>query len=132
MPNHATNTSSMDHCICGCGGGACIPQRRIEKLAVDPLSQDELREIISFSVAGRCGYPLNDAVKKQYTGLDGRDDRMFVGSKSSISLRLEVRLTDWRNRAISLNQLCSGCRMRSGQDRSASSPVFHCVEADML
>ena len=41
---------------------------------------------------GACGYPLKDALKKRYAGLDGRDDKMFVGCKSSISLRLEVRL----------------------------------------
>ena len=54
-------------------------------------------------MAGRCDYPLIDALKKQYAGFDGRDDRVLVGSKSSISLRLEVRLMDWRNRAIFLN-----------------------------
>jgi hypothetical protein len=46
--------------------------------------------VIRFSVNGACGYPLEDALKKRYAGLDGRDDKMFVGCKSSISLRLEV------------------------------------------
>jgi len=79
-----------DHCICGCGGGACIPQREYERLGTDPLSQDELQEMIPFRVNGKCGYSLVDALKKQYLGLEGRDDKMFTSSKSSISIRLEV------------------------------------------
>lgn len=49
--------------------------------------------MILFRVDGECGYPLKDALKKRYTGLDGRDDKMFGDSKSSISIRLEVSLT---------------------------------------
>ena len=48
--------------------------------------------MILFKVNGKCGYPLHDALKKCYTGLDGRDERMFHGFKSSISLRFEVRV----------------------------------------
>ena len=71
---------------------ACIPQREYDRRRTDPLSQDQLQEIILFRVNGKCGYPLKDALKKHYTGLDGRDDKMFVDSKSAISMRLEVRL----------------------------------------
>ena len=81
----------MDSCICGCGGGACIPQREYDRQRTDPLSPQELQAMILFRVNGRCGYPLADALKKQYTGLDGRDERMFADFKSSISIRLEVR-----------------------------------------
>ena len=81
----------MDCCVCGCPGGACIPQREYERQRTDPTPEHELQEMILFRVNGKCGYPLRDALKKQYTGLDGRDDRMFVNFKSSISIRLEVR-----------------------------------------
>jgi hypothetical protein len=82
----------MDLCVCGCGGGACIPQRKYERQRTDPLSQQQLEEVIRFSVNGTCGYPLEDALKKQSIGLDGRDEKMFGGySCNSISIRLEVR-----------------------------------------
>ena len=87
----ATYAGLMDSCICGCGGGACIPQREYDRQRTDPLSVMELRQMIRFSVNGKCGYSLGDALKKQYTGLDERDAKMFVDCKSSISIRLEVR-----------------------------------------
>jgi len=77
-------------CICGCGGGPCIPQRDYERQRTDPLSQTELQEMILFRVDGKCGYPLKDALRKRYTGLDGRDDKMFENSRSSISIRVGV------------------------------------------
>ena len=91
IPKGATYVTFTESCLCGCDGGACIPQREYERPRTDPLSQDELQEMILFSVKGVCGYSLVNALKKQYSGLDGRDDKMFVGSKSSISIRLEVR-----------------------------------------
>jgi len=87
-----TYPTFMDSCVCGCGGGPCIPQRDYDRQRTDPLSQYDLQEMILFSVDGKCGYPLEDALKKHYTGLDGRDDKMFVDFKSSISIRLEVRI----------------------------------------
>ena len=80
----------VEYCICGCGGNPCIPQRNYDRQRTDPLSPQELKEIILFSVNGNCGYPLKHALEKQYTGLDGRDQNMFVDFKSSISVRLEV------------------------------------------
>jgi hypothetical protein len=80
-----------DSCICGCDGDACIPQREYIRSKRDNLNDEELQEVIRFSVKGRCGYPLEDALRERYAGLDGRDDKMFVDCKSSISLRLEVR-----------------------------------------
>ena len=56
---------------------------------MDPLSTNELQEMIRFSVNGKCGYPLRDVMKEQYTGRDGRDDKMFIGPV--ISIRLGVR-----------------------------------------
>ena len=75
--------------MCGCGGGACIPQREYDRdrQRPHPLFTNE---VILFSVNGKCGYPLGEALEKQYTGLDGSDDKMFVDSGSSISMRLEV------------------------------------------
>ena len=87
----ATNATIVGSCICGCGGGACIPQREYDREKADPLSQSELQEVILFSVDGKCGYPLKLALNKRYTGLDGRDEKMFVDSKSAISIRVEVR-----------------------------------------
>lgn len=83
----------MDSCICGCNRGACIPQREFDRQRTDPLTELDLQEIILFGVNGECGYPLKDALCKQYTGLDGREEKVFVGFKSSVSIRLEVRLT---------------------------------------
>ena len=56
---------------------------------MDPLSANELQEMIRFSVNGKCDYPLRDAMKELYTSLDGRDDKMFIGPV--ISIRLGVR-----------------------------------------
>jgi len=84
-------TTPVDSCICGCGGGTCIPQRGCNEQGFDTPSQHNLQEMILFTVNGKCGYPLVDALKKQYIDLDGRGDKMFVDCKSYISLRLEVR-----------------------------------------
>ena len=35
--------------------------------------------------------PLRNALRGIYSGLSGRDDPMFIGSRTSISIRLEVR-----------------------------------------
>ena len=82
----------MERCICGCGGGPCVPQREYERQRTDPLSEVDLQELIPFGVSRKCGYPLKDALEKRYTGLEGRDDRMFVDFTSSISIRVEVCL----------------------------------------
>ena len=75
---------------------------------------------------GKCGYPLGDALEKKYTGLNGRDDKMFVGIEFSISLRIEVCL-DWHDSMMVLNYVCSGSRIRAGQSRSVTTPVIHRV-----
>ena len=54
-----------------------------------PLPPNELREIL-FRVNGKCGYPLDGALKKQYTGLDGRDDKAFDNPGPTADIRLEV------------------------------------------
>ena len=119
----------MDSCLCdrGCGQGACIPQLEYERHSTDKISDDALREMILFSVGGRCGYPLADALKKRYTGLDGRDGKVFVGFKSSISIRLEVRPMRQKDPTVALNFVFSGSRTKNGQDRSVPTPAFHCV-----
>ena len=48
-------------------------------------------ELITFKVHGQCGMRLSDAFHGVYSGLSGRDDPMFVGSRTSISIRLQVR-----------------------------------------
>ena len=34
---------------------------------------------------------MKSALEKRYAGLDGRDDHMFVGFKSAVAVRFEVR-----------------------------------------
>jgi hypothetical protein len=120
------------YCICdrGCGRGACIPQRDYDRQRTDPLTEGDLQEMILFSVGGKCGYPLADALKKRYTGLDGRDSKVFVGFKSSISIRLEVRSTHQKDPVTALNLVSSGYRTRNGQDRSVPAPILHRVVTD--
>jgi len=42
-------------------------------------------------VNGKCGFSVRSALEKRYAGLDGRDDHMFVGFRSAITVRFEVR-----------------------------------------
>jgi hypothetical protein len=97
--------------ICGCGRGPCVPQREYDRQRADPLNGSELQEMILFSVERKCGYPLGNALKKLYTGLDGRDDKVFIGFKSSISIRLEVRSTCRKGSTITLNIIYPQCQL---------------------
>jgi len=130
MSKDVADSTLTNSCMCGCSGGACIPQREYERQRIHPLSQSDLQEMVLFSVNGKCGYPLVDALRKQYRGLDGRDDKMFVDFKSSISLRLEVRPPAQRDPMVELIPVCSGSRMRSGQGRSVLSLSFRCTNAN--
>jgi len=95
-------------CICGCGGGPCIRQRPYRRPKGDALDDDRIGELITFKVHGQCGMPLRNALRGIYNGLSGRDDPMFVGSRTSISIRLEwpdcppwaqqMRTKDWRRK----------------------------------
>ena len=114
------DTKVVDSCICGCGGGACVPQR------ID--TRHVPRETISFNVNGKCGYPLVDALREQYTGLDGKGDKMFADCKSYISLSFEVRPSIRRHHSMTVsNPVCSGYRMRSGQARLVPVRAFHFI-----
>lgn len=117
----------VDGCICGhnCRRGSCIPQREYDRPRTDPLTEYELREVIWFSVRGTCGYHLGDALRKAYTGLDGRDNRVFTRAKSSISIRLEVRLTHRKIPTVALNLAFSGLDTRNGRNKSVPTPFFH-------
>ena len=121
----ATYGTPIDYCICGCGGSPCIPQREYEKQRTDATPEDQLQEMILFSVNGKCGYSLLDSLKKAYTGLDGRDDKVFTGAKSSISIRLEVRITRQRDPTVTLKPVFSCYHTRSGRDRLVPTLVFH-------
>jgi len=95
-------------CICGCGGSPCIRQRPYRRPKGDALEDDRIGELITFKVHGQCGMPLRNALRCMYSGLSGRDDPMFVGSRTSISIRLEfpgcsswaqqMRTKDWRRK----------------------------------
>lgn len=88
-----TITQEPDICVCGCQYGSCIPQRRYANSKNDPISDSERGTLITFSVNGKCGFPVRRALEKRYAGLDGRDDHMFVGFRSAIAVRFEVRET---------------------------------------
>ena len=49
-------------------------------------------EPILFHVSGRPGVNMGDALRKEFTGLDGRDDPMFQDGVDAFSCRLVVRL----------------------------------------
>ena len=93
MSDGTTYDMSIDSCVCRCGGGACIPQRRYIGRGPSVLPQHELQEMVLFSVNGKCGYSLVDALKEQYDGLDGKDDKPFHESTTSFAMRLEVCLS---------------------------------------
>ena len=38
---------------------------------------------------GKCGYPLADALRKFYTGIDGREDEIFFNSTRVIMVSLK-------------------------------------------
>ena len=86
--------------------------------------------MLLFSVDGKCGYPLKDALKKNYTGLDGKDDKMFPECKSSVSLRLEVGPSAPTRSNGDPEFFCSGSHTRSGQDKSVPILTFHRVGID--
>jgi len=88
LPKGVAYATRVDSCMCGCGWGACIPQRRYQQGAA--LHPHERREIL-FSVNGKCGYLLAGALKKQYTGLDGKDERVFTDFGPTANIILEVR-----------------------------------------
>lgn len=50
-------------------------------------------EPISFSVNGRPGVNMGDALHRRFTGLDGRDDLILQDAGDVISCRLSVRLS---------------------------------------
>jgi len=128
-----TDSTLMNSCVCGCSGGACIPQREYERQRTHPLSPHDLQETIVFSVNGKCGYPPVDALRKQYRGLDGRDDKMFVNFKSSISLRLEVRppAPTWSNcRLDSRLQWLPYRKWTRQVGAEALTPSFRCANVN--
>jgi len=103
-----TPSPGMPTCICGCNGTPCIPQRPYRRPKGDPLEEHRLGELITFQVHGKCGIPLERALRCVYGGLAERDDPMFVGSRTSISIRIEwlgcqpwaqqMRTKDWKRK----------------------------------
>jgi len=63
-----------------------VPQRQYAR-----TGDRDQHNSIYFKVNGHSGIPARDAIGKIYAGLEGRDDRVFVGKPSVIMLRLEVR-----------------------------------------
>lgn len=95
-------------CICGCGGAPCIIQRQYRRPKGDALEDNRIGELIRFDINDSCGMLLRNALRGQYKGLSGRDDPMFVGSRTSISIRIEwpdcppwaqqMRTKDWKRK----------------------------------
>ena len=50
----------------------------------------EKQRSIIFKVTGRLGIPVRDALGRNYVGLEGRDNQVFVDDVGVITLRLEV------------------------------------------
>jgi len=88
---HRIIIQDPDLCVCGCQYGGCIPQRRYSSPKNDQIPDSERGALITFSVNGKCGFSVRSALEKRYAGLDGRDDHMFVGFRSAITIRFEVR-----------------------------------------
>ena len=81
-----------------------------------------------FSVNGVCGYPLADALKKEYHGLDGRDDKIFTKSGYSISIRVEVCSSG----STQSNDGLKSCLQWLPYEKWAKQvgkkiPMFHCI-----
>ena len=64
---------------------AMVPQRPYARTG----GREKQRSII-FKVTGRLGIPARDALKRNYVGLEGRDNQVFVDEAGVITLRLEV------------------------------------------
>ena len=64
---------------------AVVPQRPYAKKG----GREKQRSII-FKVNGRLGIPARDALGRNYVGLEGRDNQVFVDEAGVITLRLEV------------------------------------------
>lgn len=89
-----TCSTPTDSRVRGFGGDVCIVQLEDSRRGTDPVSRHELEEWILFSVNGKCGYPLEDALKMRYTGLDGGDEKVPFDLETSISLGLDVCPSD--------------------------------------
>jgi len=109
-----------------------------ERQRTDSTSQLKLEEMIRFGVNGKCGYPLEDALNRQYTGLDNRDDKMLTNFKSSISIRVEwlpygkwtrqIRTLNWRKEPdnITLSSLATEVakRMKAFFEEMEGKPAY--------
>jgi hypothetical protein len=131
-------------CICGCGGGPCIPQRPYRRPKGDTLDDYRVGELITFEMFGQCGMPLKSALHRQYKGLSGRDDPMFVGSRSSISIRLEwldcppwtqqMRTKDWKRKPSPITKAKLATEVAKKLDRFLQEvrPNHWCSEGGTL
>jgi len=62
----------------------------------------ERSESINFNVNGRPGVNVGDILRKEFTGLDGRDDPVLREAASAISCRLLVCLPLFSTRPLEL------------------------------
>ena len=82
-------------------------------------------ESISFSVDGRPGINIGDALRKTFTGLDGRDDPVLTDAAGAISCRLLVRLPLYSTRSLELipSQVSRVSRQRQVMSGMSAKPV---------
>ena len=72
--------------MCGCD--PYIRQRPCRLPKGDTLEKGRVGGLITFEVYWKCGVRLCDALDDVYSGLSGRDEPTFVGSRTSTSTRL--------------------------------------------
>jgi hypothetical protein len=70
---------------------------------------------VSFSVNGRPGVNMGDALRKTFVGLDGQDDPVLTDATGAISCRLLVGLLRFFHQTADLT---------AGADHISSSPVI--------
>ena len=93
--------SSTQHSTSGSGlpnsDSSSSPKMRMAMVPQRPYARTGGREkqrSIIFKVTGRLGIPVRDAIGRNYVGLEGRDDQVFVDDAGVITLRLEVGSVD--------------------------------------
>jgi hypothetical protein len=101
-----------------------VPQRRYDH-GKKQWDFNQL-ESISFSVDGRPGINMGDALQKTFTGLDGRDDPVLTDAAGAISCRLLVRLlwSSTRSLELTASQVSRISRQRQVMSGMSAEPAL--------
>ena len=88
-PNESSMTSShRGSTPSSLQNGVCIPQRRYKAFDYRPLGDQIL---VSFLLRDGSYLPVDAALRRQYTGLIGRDSSLPYEAHRTLMLRLEVK-----------------------------------------